>query len=52
MLRHDNTKRYAKLAIELLKKNFNGYYALGDKLPSTRELAKQAGVNPDTSSVF
>jgi Predicted transcriptional regulators len=48
MLRIDNTKRYTQLAVELLKKIFNGYYELGSKLPSTRELAKQAGVNPNT----
>lgn len=48
MLRHDNTKRYNQLAVGLLKKIFNGYYKLGSKLPSTRELAKQAGVNPNT----
>lgn len=48
MLRHDNTKRYNQLAVNLLKKIFNGYYKLGSKLPSTRELAEQAGVNPNT----
>lgn len=48
MLKHDNTKRYMQLAIELLKKIFNGDYVLGGRLPSTRELAKQAGVNPNT----
>lgn len=48
MLKAINTKRYNQLAIELLKKIFNGYYEPGAKLPSTRELAKQAGVNPNT----
>ena len=48
MQRHDNTKRYNQLAVGLLKKIFNGYYKLGSKLPSTRELAKQTGVNPNT----
>lgn len=40
--------RYNQLAIELLKRIFNGYYKLGARLPSTRELAKQASVNPNT----
>ncbi len=48
MLKAINTKRYNQLAIELLKKIFNGYYESGAKLPPTRELAKQAGVNPNT----
>ncbi len=48
MLRYNNTKRYNQLAMGLLKKIFNGYYKPGRKLPSTRELAKQAGVNPNT----
>lgn len=48
MLKYNNTKRYNQLAIGLLKKIFNGYYETGKKLPSTRELAKQAGVNPNT----
>ncbi|MCM1236094.1 MAG: GntR family transcriptional regulator [Ruminococcus flavefaciens] len=48
MLKYNNTKRYNQLAIGLLKKVFNGYYKPGGKLPSTRELAKQAGVNPNT----
>ena len=48
MLKANNTEKYNQLAIELLKKIFNGYYEPGVKLPSTRELAKQAGVNPNT----
>ena len=48
MIKADSAKRYNQLAVELLKKTFNGYYRLGDRLPSTRELAKQAGVNPNT----
>ena len=48
MLKAINTKRYNQLAIELLKKILNGYYEPGAKLPPTRELAKQAGVNPNT----
>ena len=48
MLKAINTKRYNQLAIELLKKIFNGYNEPGAKLPPTRELAKQAGVNPNT----
>ena len=48
MLKYNNTKRYNQLAIGLLKKIFNGYYKPGKKLPSTRELAKQAWVNPNT----
>lgn len=48
MLRLNNTKRYNQLAIELLKKILNGHYKTGEKLPSTRELAKQVGVNPNT----
>lgn len=48
MLKAINTKRYNQLAVELLKKIFDGYYEPGAKLPSTRELAKQAGVNPNT----
>ncbi|RKJ66840.1 GntR family transcriptional regulator [Roseburia sp. 1XD42-69] len=42
MLKVINSKRYNQLAVELLKKIFNGYYKPGAKLPSTRELAKQA----------
>ena len=48
MLKAINTKRYNQLAIELLKKIFNGYYEPGAKLPPRRELAKQARVNPNT----
>lgn len=48
MLKAINTKRYNQLAIELLKKIFNGYYEPGAKLPPMRELAKQARVNPNT----
>ena len=48
MLKAINTKRYNQLAIELLKKIFNGYYEPGAKLTPTRELAKQARVNPNT----
>jgi len=48
VIKVDNTKRYNQLAIELLKRIFNGYYKLGARLPSTRELAKQASVNPNT----
>lgn len=48
MIKADSAKRYNQLAVELLKKTFNGYYRLGDRLPSIRELAKQAGVNPNT----
>ena len=48
LIKVDNTKRYNQLAIELLKRIFNGYYKLGARLPSTRELAKQASVNPNT----
>ena len=48
MIKADSAKRHNQLAVELLKKTFNGYYRLGDRLPSTRELAKQAGVNPNT----
>ena len=44
MLRQDSTKRYNQLAVDLLKKILNRYYLPGSKLPSTRELAKQAGV--------
>ena len=48
MLKAINTKRYNQLAVELLKKIFNGYYEPGAKLPPTRELTKEAGVNPNT----
>lgn len=48
VIKVDNTKKYNQLAIELLKRIFNGYYKLGARLPSTRELAKQASVNPNT----
>ena len=48
MLRQDSTKRYNQLAVDLLKKILNRHYLPGSKLPSTRELAKQAGVNPNT----
>ena len=48
MLRQDSTKRYNQLAVDLLKKRLNRHYLPGSKLPSTRELAKQAGVNPNT----
>ena len=48
MIKADNTKRYNQLAVEILKKIFNGDYKLGARLPSTRELAKRASVNPNT----
>lgn len=48
MLRQDSAKRYNQLAVGLLKKILNRHYLPGSKLPSTRELAKQAGVNPNT----
>ncbi len=46
MIKVDNTRNITNLPIELLKRIFNGYYKLGARLPSTRELAKQASVNP------
>lgn len=41
MIKVDNTKRYNQLAIELLKRIFNGYYKLGARLPSTREMISE-----------
>ena len=36
VIKVDNTKRYNQLAIELLKRIFNGYYKLGARLPSAQ----------------
>lgn len=41
MFRLNYTKRCNQLAIELLKKILNGDYKTGEKLTSTKELAKQ-----------
>ena len=41
MIKVDNTKRYNQLAIELLKRIFNGYYKLDARLPSTREMISE-----------
>ncbi len=48
MLRQGSTKRHHQLAVDLLKKILNRHYLPGSKFPSTRELAKQVGVNPNT----
>ncbi len=40
MLKAINTKRYNQLAIELLKKIFNGYYEPGAKLSAEAGIGK------------
>ena len=39
---------YLQIADELIMRMISGQYALGSKLPSVRELAVEAGVNPNT----
>lgn len=39
---------YIQLIEQIQAGIISGYYNLGDKLPSVRELAAQAGVNPNT----
>lgn len=39
---------WIQLKEQLMKQIVSGKYHCGDKLPSVRELAKEAGVNPNT----
>lgn len=39
---------YIQLIEQIQAGIISGYYKLGDKLPSVRELATEAGVNPNT----
>lgn len=44
----DNTAIYLQIVEKLQKKIVSGELSPGDKLPPVRELAEQAGVNPNT----
>ncbi|MGF0040570.1 GntR family transcriptional regulator [Peptoniphilaceae bacterium SGI.131] len=45
----DNTRSlYLQLAFEIEKRIIKGIYKAGDKLPAVRDLAQEAGVNPNT----
>lgn len=44
----DNTAIYLQIVEKLQKKIVSGELSPGDKLPPVRELAGQAGVNPNT----
>lgn len=44
----NNRSVYIQLVEHIQKRILSGEYAPGDKLPSVRELAKDAGVNPNT----
>ena len=44
----NNRSVYIQLVEHIQKRILAGEYAPGDKLPSVRELAKDAGVNPNT----
>lgn len=39
---------YAQIVEKLITRIVSGYYPAGEKLPSVRELAAEAGVNPNT----
>ena len=39
---------YTQLLEQILARNVTGQYKLGERLPSVRELAAEAGVNPNT----
>lgn len=43
-----NLPIYIQVMDEIKKKIFNGYYGLGSKIDSVRDLALEYGVNPNT----
>jgi GntR family transcriptional regulator len=45
---NDNQPIYKQISEELEKEVISGVYKPGDQLPSVRDLAMQAGVNPNT----
>lgn len=44
----DNRPIWIQLQEQLTRKILSGWYRAGEKLPSVRELAAEAGVNPNT----
>lgn len=44
----DNRPIWMQLQEQLTRKILSGWYHAGEKLPSVRELAAEAGVNPNT----
>lgn len=44
----DNRPIWIQLQEQLTRKILSGWYHAGEKLPSVRELASEAGVNPNT----
>ncbi len=44
----DNRPIWIQLQEQLTRKILSGWYHAGEKLPSVRELAAEAGVNPNT----
>lgn len=44
----DNRPIWMQLQEQLTRKILSGWYHAGEKLPSVRELASEAGVNPNT----
>lgn len=44
----DRKPIYPQLMDEIIKRIITGKYQVGDKLPSVRELAEEAAVNPNT----
>ncbi|MFG6330242.1 MAG: GntR family transcriptional regulator [Lachnospiraceae bacterium] len=44
----DNRPIWMQLQEQLTRKILSGWYHSGEKLPSVRELASEAGVNPNT----
>lgn len=44
----DRKPIYPQLMDEIVKRIITGKYKIGDKLPSVRELAEEAAVNPNT----
>lgn len=44
----DNRPIYVQIVETMKLRIISGYYAAGGKLPSVRELATEAGVNPNT----
>ena len=45
---HDDRPIYAQLVDEIRLRIVSGTYPLGERLPSVRELAAEAAVNPNT----
>ena len=44
----DNRPIWIQLQEQLTRKILSGWYRAGERLPSVRELAAEAGVNPNT----